>query len=121
MTKWLAIFSAVSGLAVGCATLQSAPNLAFSEAAVRAAKQAGAAELAPAELELATQKLALAKRWMAARDYEPASWLVEQARIDAELATLKAISAKAARKASIEVQELRTRNRAAGNASNHGS
>lgn len=97
MAKGLALL-AVSGFCVGCATIDSAPTSEFarSELAVAAADSAGAAALAPAELSLARQKLALARRWMAANDYKPAGWLIEQARVDAELAAAKAITARAA-------------------------
>ncbi len=73
----------------------------------RRAEAAGAAEHAPAELALATEKLALGKRWIAARDYEPAKWLVEQARVDAELASMRAASAVAIREASREAAAFR--------------
>jgi PBP1b-binding outer membrane lipoprotein LpoB len=80
----------------GCAA-NPAPTeqLARSEAAIAAALDAGAPELATAELESAQAKMKLAQRWIAAKDYKPARWLVEQAQVDAELAAMKAISAKA--------------------------
>lgn len=92
-------FLAVAFLS-GCAA-HPAPTeqLAASEIAVAGAILAGAAELAPRELESAQEKLGLGRRWMAAKDYEPARWLLDQAKIDAELAELKAASA-GARKAS---------------------
>lgn len=68
------------------------PQLAASEAAIARAVQAGAAAYAPGELRLAMEKLELSRRWIAARDYEPARWLAEQAEVDADLATVKAIS-----------------------------
>jgi uncharacterized protein DUF4398 len=84
----------------GCAA-HPAPTgqLAASEMAIAGAILAGAAELAPRELELAQEKLGLGRRWMAAKDYQPARWLLDQATTDAELAELKAIAIKA-RKAS---------------------
>jgi len=74
-------------------------DVMLGERAIAQAQAAGAAEHAPAELALAQEKLALGKRWIAARDYEPAKWLVEQARVDAELAGMKAGSAVARREA----------------------
>src|SRR5258708_29143486 len=50
---------------------------------------AGAEEHAPRELALAREKILLGERWIAAGDYRPAGWLVEQARVDAELAAAK--------------------------------
>ena len=80
---------AIAALA-GCA-LHPAPTqeLASSERAIAAAQAAGAAQLAPADLALASGKLALGRRWVASRDYEPARWLAEQAFVDAELAAMK--------------------------------
>jgi hypothetical protein len=98
----------VAGLGVGCA-LHPAPTeqLAISEQAIAAARLAGAG---PAELRLAQDKLELGRRWIAARDYEPARWLVEQAQVDAELAGLKAMSLRARAQAARETQEFRARN-----------
>jgi hypothetical protein len=83
----------IAFLAAGCA-LHPAPTqeLASSEQAIASARAAGAARLAPAELRFASEKLALGRRWMAARDYGPARWLAEQALVDAELAAMKSKS-----------------------------
>jgi hypothetical protein len=98
-------WAAVAALC-GCAT---APmhDVMLGERAIAQAQAAGAAEHAPAELALAQEKLALGKRWIAARDYEPAKWLVEQARVDAELAAMKAASAVARREAVREAAAFR--------------
>jgi hypothetical protein len=66
-----------------------------AERAVADAMQARAAELAAPELDLAREKIALARRWADARDYRPAKWLAEQAQVDAQLAEMRAISARA--------------------------
>lgn len=83
-------------LAAGCAA-HPAPidELAVSESAILAALDAGAARHAAAELKSAQEKVDLGKRWIAARDHQPATWLIEQARVDAELARMKALSARA--------------------------
>jgi hypothetical protein len=75
----------------GCA-VQAFPaaELAASEAAIARAERAGAAQVAPGELERAKQKLRLTRRWIEARDYTPARWLAEQAQADADLAEVKA-------------------------------
>jgi len=80
----------------GCA-VQAFPadQLAASEAAIARAERAGAAQLAPAELENAREKLRLTRRWVEARDYAPARWLAEQALVDAELAEAKSMAARA--------------------------
>jgi uncharacterized protein DUF4398 len=82
----------VAGTLAGCA---SAPHeeLAASERAIASAVAAGAADLAASDLHLARTKIDLARRWMRAEDYEPARWLVQQARVDAEVAAVKAFSA----------------------------
>jgi hypothetical protein len=86
----------LAALASGCAIHQlPAVQLAQSEAAIERAEKSGAAEYAPAELRSAREKLELTRRWIAAKDYEPARWLAEQALVDAELAEAKAMSARA--------------------------
>ncbi len=78
-------------LAAGCASVSiPVDRLHDSQAAVARAQAAGAVELAPRELALAREKLGLAERWIAAKDYEPARWLLEQVRVDADLAAAKA-------------------------------
>ncbi len=93
------IAAAVAIVVAGCANAAlPSRQLANAEAAIAAAIVAGAAEHAAGELASAQEKLALAKRWIAARDYEPARWLAEQAQADGELAAAKAARV-AARKA----------------------
>jgi hypothetical protein len=86
---------AIAALVGGCAvqTLPSA-QIASSEAAISTALSAGAATSAPREMALATEKLELTRRWIEARDYKPARWLAEQAQVDAELASMKAIGVR---------------------------
>ena len=86
-------------------------QLASSEAAIGVAFEAGAAELAPVDLESARERVKLARRWIAANDYQPAGWLVEQGQVDAELAAMKATSARAMRQASLQAEELQQFNR----------
>ena len=85
-----------AALLAGCAAAPT-QQLESTQTAIGAAVDAGAAEHAAAELESALGKARLAQRWMAAGDYKPALWLVEQARVDAELAQMKAM-ARAARR-----------------------
>ncbi len=87
-------------VAAGCASnVYPTAQLASAEAAVASAIAAGAAQHAVQELKSAQEKLALAKRWIAAKDYEPARWLAEQARVDADLAAAKAFRAAAGKAA----------------------
>jgi hypothetical protein len=83
-------------LVAGCAIHPlPAEKIAAAEAAIARAEGANAAQFAAAELRSAQEKLALTRRWVAARDYEPARWLAEQAIADAELAEAKAIRTRA--------------------------
>jgi Skp family chaperone for outer membrane proteins len=79
-------------------------DVAVTRAAVENATQAGAADLAPAELLSAREKLQQASRALADKDYKLASDLSQQAQADAKLAQSKATSAKATGAAN-EVQE----------------
>jgi hypothetical protein len=88
---------AVAALAAAGCAVNPVPReqLAGAEAAIAAAIAAGAAQHAARELQSAREKIALSKRWIASGDYEPASWLAEQALVDAELAKAKALRATA--------------------------
>lgn len=93
--------SAVCGLAMlvlaGCASERTpaTADVAVSRAAVDNATSAGAAELAPAEMMSARDKLQRANQALAAKDYQAARELSAQAQADARLAQSKAGSAKA--------------------------
>ncbi|SFU80220.1 DUF4398 domain-containing protein [Pseudoduganella namucuonensis] len=87
----------VAALAAGCAS-QKAPataDVAVSRAAVDSATSAGGAELAPAEMTAAREKMLRANQALAAKDYPLARDLASQAQADAKLAQSKAGSAKA--------------------------
>lgn len=91
-----AALAAVLGLAA-CAS-QKAPataDVAVSRNAVENAVQAGAADLAPAEITAARAKMLRASEALAAKDYKLARELAMQAQADAQLAQSKAASAKA--------------------------
>lgn len=70
-------------------------DVAVSRAQVAAATSAGAADLAPAEMQAAREKLMRANQALAAKDYKLAQDLATQASADAQLAQSKANSAKA--------------------------
>jgi hypothetical protein len=95
----------------GCA-LNPYPEqeLATAAAAVNAAREADSARIPVPELRLAQAKLKLGQRWIDAKDYKPAVWLLEQAQVDAELASMKAMSARAVQKAALAAGEMRERN-----------
>ena len=85
-------------LLAGCASPQKAPatsDVAVSRNAVENAVSAGAAELAPEEINAARDKMMRANQALAARDYKLARELAIQAQADAKLAQSKAVSTKA--------------------------
>jgi len=89
--------AAVLSLAA-CTSPQKAPataDVAVSKNAVENAVSAGAADLAPAEINMARDKMMRANAALAAKDYALARDLATQAQADAKLAQSKANSAKA--------------------------
>ena len=103
-----AALAAVLGLAA-CAS-QKAPataDVAVSRNAVANAVQAGAAELAPAEITAARAKMLRASEALAAKDYRLARELAMQAQADAQLAQSKANSAKATAASNALNEDLR--------------
>ena len=91
-------FAAAVLLLAGCASPQKAPataDVAVSRNAVENAVSAGAAELAPEEINAARDKMMRANQALAARDYKLARELAIQAQADAKLAQSKAVSTKA--------------------------
>lgn len=97
-TKYLvAALMGVALVATGCSSLKTpaTADVAVSQAAVENAASAGGAEFAPVEMLAAREKLALANKAMAAKDYKLAIDLSAQAQADAKLARSKANSAKA--------------------------
>ncbi len=81
-----------------CASSQKAPataDVAVSNNAVENAVSAGAADLAPVEINAARAKMMRANQALAAKDYTLARSLATEAQADAKLAQSKANSAKA--------------------------
>ena len=83
-------------------------DVAVSRAAVANATSAGAADLAPAEMQSAREKLMRANQALAAKDYKTAQDLATQASADAQLAQSKANSTKATAAADELQQSIRT-------------
>ncbi len=107
-TRFLCGIAIVLGLSA-CAS-DKAPataDVAVSRAAVANATTAGAADLAPAEMQSARDKLMRANQALAARDYKTAQDLATQASADAQLAQSKANSAKATQAADELQQNIR--------------
>jgi len=82
-------------------------DVAVSRAAVANATSAGAADLAPAEMQSAREKLMRANQALAAKDYKTAQDLANQASADAQLAQSKASSTKATMAADELQQSIR--------------
>lgn len=104
------IFGALilAAAAAGCAiNAVPADQIALAERAIGAAREAGAAQAAKEELHLAEEKLQLGRRWAQTGDFKPARWLAEQAQVDAEVAMLKAMSARARHQAQELTAEFR--------------
>ncbi|MGV3726306.1 DUF4398 domain-containing protein [Hydrogenophaga sp.] len=87
---------------MACATRVPAPTqeLALSRAAIESASRAGAAELAPSELNIALQKQAQADTAVGQEQYDRALMLASEVTVDARLAEAKARSSRANRAAS---------------------
>lgn len=93
-----------------CASSQKAPataDVAVSKNAVENAVSAGAADLAPEEINAARDKMMRANAALAAKDYALARDLATQAQADAKLAQSKANSAKATAAANALDADLR--------------
>ncbi|MFA6311663.1 MAG: DUF4398 domain-containing protein [Sterolibacterium sp.] len=96
--RWLIIVGAAAAvLTVGCSSLKTpaTANVAVSSAAVENAASAGGAEFAPVEMNSAREKMSLANKAMAGKNYKLANELATRAEADAKLAQSKANSAKA--------------------------
>jgi hypothetical protein len=95
-------------LMAGCAST-SAPTeqMAVSRAAVSNAMSAGGNQYAPVQFRSASEKLEAAERAMAAKDYELALRLAEQAEVDATLSAEMARSAKAQKAADALQEDIR--------------
>ena len=112
MSRLLKSVAAAAGVLVlaACTSPQKAPataDVAVSRNAVENAVSAGAAELAPAEITVAREKMLRASQALAARDYKLARELAIQAQADAKLAQSKANSAKASAAANALDADLR--------------
>ena len=97
-------------LVLSACSSQKAPataDVAVSRNAVANAVQAGAADLAPAEITAARAKMMRANEALAAKDYKLARELAMQAQADAQLAQSKANSAKATAASNALNEDLR--------------
>jgi hypothetical protein len=102
----LGITVSVVALLLGACASTPPPTaqMAVASSALTHAAGAGAADLAPAEMAMARDKMARANQAMLVKDHETALALSEQAQLDAQLAEAKAESIKA-QKAAVAMQE----------------
>ncbi|MGZ3236767.1 MAG: DUF4398 domain-containing protein [Burkholderiaceae bacterium] len=96
-------------LLAGCSSMKTpaTADVAVTKAAVDNASTAGATEYAPAEMQSAREKLALANQAMTAKHYKEAGEWATQAQADAKLAQSKANSAKAQQNADALQSDIR--------------
>lgn len=109
-TQWKMLCgAAVLAVVTGCASdkTPATADVAVSRAALASATSAGAADLAPAEMQSARDKLMRANQALASKDYKTAQDLAAQAQADAQLAQSKANSAKATTAADELQQNIR--------------
>ena len=103
----LGVIALTSSLLValsGCAnTPAPKEQMAVAEAAVQRATTTSTHETAAGELQLAADKLASARAAMTREEYALAKQLAEQAQVDAQVAELRAQSARS-RKAAVETE-----------------
>ena len=112
MVKALIVFSVV--FTAGCSSAP-APNsrLASSQAAVRGAREVGAASVPQASLHLkfSEEQIAEAKAMIAAGDNEQADLVLQRAQADAELAlslARESVAAAEAQRVLAQVQQVRS-------------
>lgn len=107
---WITVLSSLAVvLMAGCSSMKTptTASVAVSNAAVDNASSAGGAEFAPVEMRSAREKITLANKAMADKDYNLANKLAAQAQADAKLAQGKANSAKAQAAADVLQNDLR--------------
>ncbi len=110
LKQWCVVLCGTSVLLMsGCSSLKTPAtvDVAVSKAAVENAAGAGGGEFAPLEMSAAREKMALANKAMAAKDYKLAVELADQAKADARLAQSKANSAKAQTAADALQEDIR--------------
>lgn len=94
----------VMGLAGCAATPQFDDQISLTEQAIANARHSGALNHAPLPLNLANQKLEQARQAIREEEYDKAGRLLEEARLDAQVAELRSKSIER-QQAAREVQE----------------
>lgn len=97
------------GFLAACASMAPpTQQLTETRMVIEQAENVGAQEFAPLELRDAGIKLQQARDAVEAKDYKKAKRLLEHARVDAELAQVKALSAKSQSAAAELRESIRT-------------
>lgn len=107
MNRYLIILPMIVGIALIAACGSTNPptqQLTETRMVIEQAEEVGAGEYAPLELRDAGIKLQQARDAVEDKEYEKAKRLLEHARVDAELAQVKALSAKS-QEAAAELRE----------------
>ena len=107
MFRYLKMLPMIVGIGVISACGSTNPptqQITETRMVIEQAEQEGAQEYAPLEIRNAKIKLQQAREAVEAKDHEKATRLLEHARVDAELAQTKAVSAKS-QKAAAELKE----------------
>lgn len=107
---WTRSAALAAALALSACASEKTPataDVAVSKNAVANAQTAGAAEVAPAEMAAARDKMQRASQALAAKDYDTARDLAQQAQADAQLALAKANSAKSTEAANALQNDIR--------------
>ena len=90
-----ALLLSAAALLGACASVPPPTSeMAVADAAVQAANTPSTSEAAPAELQLAVNKLALAHQAMNDKNYDRARYLAEQTQVDAQVAQQHAQSVR---------------------------
>jgi len=96
VSHYIALFLIIiCGSCAGVAPTAPTAKLADLEYAIRDAREAEASSYSPLELQFAEDKYRAAKKAITVKEYEKAERLIDQARLDAQLAQEKSLSAKA--------------------------
>ena len=107
---WITVLASVAVVLIaGCSSMKTptTASVAVANAAVENASSAGGAEFAPVEMRSAREKMTLANKAMADKDYNLADKWATQAQADAKLAQGQANSAKAPSAADALQNDLR--------------
>lgn len=108
-SKWTATVTiALAGMLSACAGVAPVEKMVQLEAGITTARQAEAIVYAPLELKFAEDKYRLAQAAMEDKEYDLARLLADEALLDARLAEVKALSAKAEKEAEALRESIET-------------